>query len=152
MRNSSQTKKTNFMKKLLLMSALILGIIFITGKSNAQTTQSPDKATKAQTTQTGQNTSGNFIDKNGDGVCDNFQNRGKQPNCAKFVDANGDGVCDNCKGNGNCGHVNCCGKSMQKGNCPGMNKGNCCGKGIEHQHRHGWKHSQQTTPSQPGKK
>lgn len=147
------------MKKLVLMSALIFGIIFITVKSNAQTTQSPDKAVKAQTTQTGQNTSPNFVDKNGDGICDNHQTRGKQAQCAKFVDANGDGVCDNCKGNCNNGQGNCCGKGMkqgncqgmQKSNCPGMNKGNCCGKGTGNQNRHG-QNCQKTTAPQPEKK
>ncbi|MFH1937101.1 MAG: hypothetical protein ABIK52_06025, partial [Bacteroidota bacterium] len=67
------------------MSVLILGIIFITGNVNAQTTQSQDKAVKAQNTQTDQKPTGNFVDKNNDGICDNFQRRGKQGNCAKFV-------------------------------------------------------------------
>jgi len=140
------------MKKLVLVSALILGIIVITGKTNAQTTQSPDKATKVQTSQTDQNTRGSFVDKNGDGVCDNHQTRGQQAKCAKFVDENGDGVCDNCKGKGTCGQGNCCGKGMQKTNCPGMSKGNCCGKGMGHQHHHGWNHSRQVTTPDPEKK
>lgn len=145
------------MKKLVLMSGMVLVIIFITVKSNAQATQSTDKAVKAQTTQAGQNTSQNFVDKNGDGICDNHQARGQQANCSKFTDANGDGVCDNCKGNGNCGQGNCCGKSMQQGNCQGMqksncvgnNKGNCCGKGTGQQHRHGQPCPQKTTSPKP---
>ncbi|MBE0647452.1 MAG: hypothetical protein IH596_06695 [Bacteroidales bacterium] len=137
------------MKKLVLISGMILAIIFITGQSNAQTEQSQDKTVKAQTTQT---TPGNFIDKNGDGICDNHQAKGKNANCAKFVDGNGDGVCDNCKGTGNCGQGNCCGKGMQKGNCQGMNKADCCGKGKGHQHRQGMKNCQKQTTPQPEKK
>jgi len=39
-----------------------------------------------------------FIDEDGDGICDNYQNGGRglgQGNRANFVDADGDGVCDN---------------------------------------------------------
>jgi len=137
------------MKKFILASALIIGILFISGTTSAQTGQSQDKTVQTPTTQT---TQGNFIDKNGDGICDNHQAKGKQANCAKFVDSNGDGVCDNCKGNGNCGQGNCCGKEMQRGNCQGMNQSNCCGKGTGHQHRHGQQNCQQGATPQPEKK
>mgnify|MGYP007047061820 FL=1 len=137
---------------------MILGVIFIAAKSNAQSAQSPDEATKVQTTQTAQNTSGNFVDKNGDGVCDNHQNHGKQATCAKFVDGNGDGVCDNGKGEGKCGHATSCGKGMQKANCEGMQKSNCEGmskagcSSKEKGHQHGHKECKQTTSSKPWKK
>lgn len=135
------------MKKLVLMSSLILAIIFVTATTNAQSTQSQEKAVKAQTTQTAQQPAGNFVDKDSDGICDNHQTRGKLDKCAKFVDGNGDGVCDNCKGTGNCGQANCCDRGMQKQHCQGMNKGNCCEKGKGRQHRHG----QQGTTPQPEK-
>jgi len=131
---------------------MIIAIAFLTGTTNAQTTQSPDKTSKDQTTQTDQRTPGNFVDENGDGVCDNYQNGGKQGKCANFVDENGDGVCDNCKGKGSLGKGNCCKKGIQKGKCTGMNSGNCCGKGMGQQHRHGQKKCQPTTPAQPEKK
>jgi len=115
------------MKKLIVMSVLIMGIVFVSGQSFAQTTQSTQKDPKVQTTQTSQNTPGNFVDKNGDGVCDNHQTRGTQAKCAKFVDANGDGVCDNCKGKGNCG------------------QGNCCKNGMGNQYRHGQCNPSDTT-------
>lgn len=34
----------------------------------------------------------NYVDANGDGVCDNYRTMGKGIN---YVDTNGDGVCDN---------------------------------------------------------
>jgi hypothetical protein len=47
-------------------------------------------------------TSPTFIDENGNGICDNYENNGgkKGPDVSKgtgqnYVDANGDGVCDN---------------------------------------------------------
>lgn len=148
------------MKKLVLLSVLISGIVLIAGQTMAQTTQSPEKSTKAQTTQTNQNVPRNFVDKNGDGICDNHQARGTQSNCANFVDTNKDGVCDNYKGKGNCGQGNCCGKGMQKdnckgmrkSNCPGMQKGNCCGNGMGNQHRNGQNNTQQGITPEPEKK
>jgi len=140
------------MKKLIVVTGMIIGIAFLSAPVSAQTDQSPGKTTKTQNSQSSQNPAGKFVDKDKDGVCDNFQNRGKQGNCAKFVDENGDGVCDNCKGNRNCGQRNCCGKGMQKSNCPGMNPGNCCGKGTGHKHRHGFRNCQQTAHPQPEKK
>ena len=113
------------MKKLILIIGMIIGVAFLAGSVNAQTKQVQDKSSKVQTTQTDQKTQGNFVDKDGDGVCDNYQNKGKKGNCAKFVDENGDGICDNCVGN-----ENCCGKGMMKCKDSGMNKSNCCGKGI----------------------
>ena len=138
------------MKKLVLIVGMIIGIAFLASSVHAQTTQSPDKATKDQTTQTDQNTKGKFVDKDGDGVCDYAQKCRNQGKCAKFLDENGDGVCDNCKGNENCCMEKCCGKGMKKGDCPGMNPKDCCGKG--HQHRHGMRKCQQTKSSKPEKK
>ncbi len=140
------------MKKLAFITGMIVGIAFLATSVNAQTASNQDKTAKVETTQTSQPTAGNFVDKNGDGICDNHQAKGKQANCAKFVDANGDGVCDNCKGNGNCGQGNCCGKGMQKGNCQGMNQGNGCAKGTGHQHRHGQQNCQKQATPQPEKK
>lgn len=138
------------MKKLIATAGFLLIILFITGTVNAQSAQSPEKEVKAQTAQSGQTTPGNFVDKNGDGICDNHQGKNLkakncQGTCTGFTDANGDGVCDNCKGQANCGQGNCCGKAMQKGNCQGMGQGNCCGKDAGHQHRHGQKACQRTT-------
>ncbi|NQT78165.1 MAG: hypothetical protein HQ565_10655 [Bacteroidetes bacterium] len=140
------------MKKLTLITGIIIIMAFLAGTVNAQSTQSPDKSTKDQTTQTDQKTPGNFVDKNGDGLCDNHQNKGKLGKCIKFVDENGDGICDNCTGNGNCGQGNCCEKGMQNGKCSAKNKGNCCSKGMGQKHSQGQKNCQQATPAEPEKK
>lgn len=133
------------MKKLTLITGMIIMMAFLAGTTNAQSTQSSDKSTKIQTEQSGQKTPANFVDKDGDGVCDNHQNKGKLGKCAKFVDGDGDGVCDNCTGNGNC-----CGKGMQNGKCSNAKKGNGNCKGQQHQH--GQKNCQNATPAQPDKK
>ncbi len=72
----------------------------------------------------------NFVDNNKDGICDNrpVSNNAKTAKGRNFVDKNNDGICDNRQGN-NSG--NCCGKGYGCGN------GKCNGKG--NQHRHGWK-------------
>ncbi len=36
-----------------------------------------------------------FVDADGDGVCDRFPSRGRDPSSPGFVDGDGDGVCDN---------------------------------------------------------
>lgn len=52
----------------------------------------------------------NYVDANGDGVCDNF------------VDANGDGINDNCPGYGN---GQGCGNGQRRGNGQGCGNGPC---------------------------
>ena len=37
----------------------------------------------------------NFVDADGDGICDNYGTGAGRGNGAGFVDADGDGVCDN---------------------------------------------------------
>ena len=61
---------------------------------------------------------GNFVDANGDGICDNNKNW-------NFTDANGDGICDNC--NDNCKQLGFQKNTSSKvckynGACPCRNK------------------------------
>ncbi len=43
----------------------------------------------------------NWVDADGDGACDNYQNGGLgQGQGQNWVDADGDGVCDNCQNGG----------------------------------------------------
>jgi hypothetical protein len=96
---------------------------------------------------------GKFVDKNSNGICDNYEARGNNGHGRNFTDKNGDGKCDNCqsacqgKGNGNC-----CGKG--NGNAGAGN--GCCGKGQGYQHRHGCSNMNQgnskTTPDNQEKK
>jgi hypothetical protein len=70
----------------------------------------------------------NYVDKNKDGICDNRKSSKTAQNykCQNYVDKNKDGVCDN-RQNENAGNY--------------CRKGHCCGKGKGngYQHRHGWK-------------
>ena len=38
----------------------------------------------------------NFVDEDGDGVCDNWTGSGRCGNGQGFIDQDGDGLCDNC--------------------------------------------------------
>ena len=108
---------------------------------NTGTVNEKDQTTKS--TQQAKPAQGNFVDKNKNGVCDNFESRGSGSHGKNYVDKNGDGKCDNCKGNckGN-EKGNCCGK------CPGYGKDGgkgCCGYGQGHRHRHGCQGTNQET-------
>ena len=78
---------------------------------------------------------GKFIDKNNNGICDNFESRKVNPRGANFVDKDGDGVCDhrqNVAPGAGKGNQNCRGKGY--GYHHGQGKGNCCGQGYRHRH------------------
>lgn len=111
------------MKKVFGIIALA-AILFVSGISNEAFAQNGKKVqTKAQILKTTPNASGaNFVDANGDGVCDNQGKKmGTNKNCTNFVDANNNGICD-LKENGTCtGKQNQCKKG--KGNGHGKK---CC--------------------------
>ena len=58
---------------------------------------------------------GNYVDDNGDGVCDNCGTACRHAACGNYVDDNGDGVCDNIGAGGGC-HAHHGGRS---GHCHG---------------------------------
>jgi hypothetical protein len=104
-------------------TALFAGQVF----SQNETTVKDDQQVK-QTTATAQ-TCSKMVDNDKNGVCDNYEARGKDGKGANFVDANGDGICDHnpdCKGTCN-GKEGCC-KGQQ--NCGQKTKEEGC------QHRH----------------
>lgn len=78
----------------------------------------------------------NFVDADGDGVCDNRgsgNQRLRTPGCglgqgAGFVDADGDGVCDNWNGQG---------AGAQRGQGRGLGQGQGQGQGLGHGQGHG---------------
>jgi len=99
--------------KLILATATLM--IFAL-QSNAQNANSANQ--QAQKQKAVNSASGNFVDKDNNGVCDNFESRsggGRGPN---FVDKNNDGICDN--------RANVDKKS-----------GNTCRHGQGNRHRHG---------------
>lgn len=64
----------------------------------------------------------NFIDSNNDGVCDNFTTAGNNRQRRNFIDSNNDGVCDNLA-------------NSTQGR--GKRSGTCNGKGQGRKNRHG---------------
>ena len=115
---------------------------FMTVNGFAQNTSSTSEQKKETSTVTSQ---GNFIDKNNNGICDNFEARNGQGRGSGFTDKDGDGICDHRQDvNKGKGTRDCPGKGKGYGYRHGMGKGYCCGQG--HQHRHGWK-NQETVPA-----
>jgi hypothetical protein len=106
------TKMKNIGK--LILATAIMMIFAI--QSNAQNTNSANQPAKKQNTVS--SASGNFIDKDNNGVCDNFESRSGKGYGANFVDKNGDGICDN------------------RANV-GKKSGNNCRNGQGYQNRHG---------------
>lgn len=111
------------MRKVIFLTAILLGFVFSSVNLSAQTQEKTDKAV-VKTEQ--QATNGTFVDKNKNGVCDNHETKiNGKGKCGNFTDKNKDGVCDNkaenCKANG-----------KGKGNCAAA--GNCNGNGFKHKH------------------
>ncbi len=87
------------MKTIVFTVAFAMMTVVAFGQNN----QPAKAANKAQTETNIQTRKGpNFVDKNKNGICDNFENenrpargQGKNSQGAKFVDKNKDGVCDN---------------------------------------------------------
>jgi hypothetical protein len=118
------------MKKTLTLAFAVLLVGAVSAA--AQTAQKPAAPAQA-TTSVGPN----FVDANGDGICDNYQtgtrrgrmgtarggygpgdgsgNRGVGPN---FVDANGDGICDNNQAGGRQGRAGAAGGGNGAGRGP----------------------------------
>jgi hypothetical protein len=114
------------MRKVIFLTAILLGLVFSSINLSAQTQEKTDKAI-VKTEQ--QATNGTFVDKNKNGVCDNHESKIVAKNKRQnFTDKNNDGVCDNkgtnIKRNGN-----------GNGNCVGA--GNCNGNGFKHRHGNG---------------
>jgi hypothetical protein len=132
------------MKTLKRITVAIAIMSFIAFQGYSQNASISDKQKESKTSQTTTKaTPGKFVDKNKDGVCDNYQARMKNGRGANFVDKNGDGICDNRQnvrqGKGN---PNGCGMGYQHHH--GQGQGNCCGGGCQNHYRHG--RGNQNTP------
>ncbi len=87
------------MKTIVITIAFAMMTVVAFGQNNQQA----KAANKAQTETKVQTRKGpNFVDKNKNGICDNYEQgtrpargQGKNSQGAKFVDKNKDGVCDN---------------------------------------------------------
>lgn len=111
------------MRKVIFLTAILLGLVFSSINLSAQTQEKTDKAI-VKTEQ--QATNGTFVDKNKNGVCDNHESKmGTKGKCGNFTDKNNDGKCDK-------KDTNCKKDSKSNGNCLGA--GNCNGNGFKHKH------------------
>jgi len=99
--------------KLILAVAVVM--IFAI-RLNAQNADSPNQP--AQKQKEVNSASGNFVDKDKNGVCDNFEARSGNGQGRNYVDKDGDGICDN----------------RAK---VGKTSGNTCRNGQSNQCRHG---------------
>ena len=99
--------------KLILAAAVSL--IFAI-QSNAQNNNPANQPAQKQNAVN--SASGNFVDKDNNGVCDNFESRSGNGRGTNFVDKNNDGICDN------------------RANV-GKKSGNTCRYGQGNRHRHG---------------
>jgi hypothetical protein len=137
-----------------IIMTIALAVIFSTQVYSQAAETTKAKASDPKTTEQAKSTTGNFVDKNNNGVCDNFEAHGKSGQGKNFVDKNGDGKCDNCKGDckGDCkgkGNGTCCGKAQGCGHGQqGNGNGKCSGKCEGNQHRHGCTGTKQE-PSKP---
>jgi len=108
--------------KLFLATALTM--IFAV-QANAQSNATANQP--AQKQKAVNSASGNFVDKDNNGVCDNFESRSGNGQGANFVDKNGDGICDNRANVGKKAGNNCRnGQGNQYRNGQGQGRGNCC--------------------------
>lgn len=113
------------MKRVILITGVIIGMTFAANAQSTTTAKNEKAKAEVSTTKKTETTNvrGNFVDKDKDGVCDNYQMRGKNKDCPNFVDANNDGICDNYKAKGNC-----CGKGHAHNNARHRHgRGHCCG-------------------------
>ncbi len=112
------------MKKVIFLAVILLGFILSTSNLSAQTQEKTDKVVVKSEQQT--ITSGTFVDKNKNGVCDNHESKmGTKGKCGNFTDKNNDGKCDNKA-------TNCKKDSKGNENCSGTGK--CNGNGNKHRH------------------
>jgi len=102
------------MKTAIRVTMTLLLLAMFAGYAQAQ-----DAAAKKAAKESGQSVTpapGKFTDADKNGVCDNRETKGAGAPGKNFVDKNGDGKCDNCGNTGNCkGSGNCCGKGPGKG-------------------------------------
>ena len=74
---------------------------------------------------------GKFVDKDNNGICDNFETRSGKGKGVNFVDKNGDGICDNRADASNKQGNNCRngqGNQHRHGQGKGCGQGKCCKK------------------------
>ena len=124
-------------KKLFLATAIMM--IFAV-QANAQSNATADQPAQKQNTT--KSTGGNFVDKDNNGICDNFESRQGKGRGSNFVDKDNNGICDNFESRSGKGRG---GNFVDKNNdgiCDnrdnaGTKSANQCRNGQGNQYRHG---------------
>ena len=109
------------MKKTMIIVMFAFGILAagrLTAQSVTGNNESPDKSVRVENQVVNQQAGAGFIDKNGDGICDNNALRGTRGGGRNFTDADNNGVCDNFS-NGRKGR----GFGRGNGKCDGTGRG-----------------------------
>jgi hypothetical protein len=113
--------------KVLLAAAIMMSV---TLQLKAQSSDA--SANQASKQQNSVNTNpGKFVDKDNNGICDNFETRSGKGKGVNFVDKNGDGICDNRADASNKQGNNCRngqGNQHRHGQGKGCGQGKCCKK------------------------
>jgi hypothetical protein len=122
------------MKNLTKMALIAAAVLLFASQGISQIASTTVPETKGQKKENAGSTS--FRDTNKNGICDNFEARKAGKTGKNFVDKDGDGKCDNMGKNGK-GNGNCCGAGPGCGQGAGKGKGNggYCGQGHQHCHR-----------------
>jgi len=114
--------------KLFLATAIVL-IFNMQAQSQNSTAPVKQEDQQQNTANPANPAHGTFVDKNNNGVCDNFESRSVNGRGANFVDKNGDGICDNRAYVGK-KSANTCrngqGNRHRHGQGQGHGRGNCC--------------------------
>ena len=138
------------MKTALRIALTFTVLVFFSGISFSQVASStvPAKTTAKAVTAA----PGKTVDASKSGACNNHDAKCAGAQSKNFVDKNGDGKCDNCGGTGKCaGTGNCGAKAQGCGSSCGKSQGksSCCGQGQ----KHGTSCSKPcgTAPAQPNK-
>jgi len=114
----------------LFLATAILMIFGLQVQSQNNTTTAKQQDQQKTTVNS---TRGTFVDKNNNGICDNFESRSAKGQGANFVDKDGDGICDN-RANAGTKSANTCAKGQGnqyrhgqgQGKGQGRGCGNCC--------------------------
>ena len=120
------------MKTIGKLTSVTLFLLFFTTQVFAQNSNAAGTTKDLQKEQvTTSVTPGNFVDKDNNGICDNFEARNASGRGANCIDKDGDGICDHRQvagqgkaNNGNFGKGNKHRNGNGKG-CCGRGSGNC---------------------------
>jgi hypothetical protein len=110
--------------KLMLITAIMMLTAF---HSQSQTSKS--QVSQSDQKQTTTSNPGTFVDKDNNGVCDNFEARSGNGHGRNYIDKDGDGICDNRANVGKKAGNNCrngLGNQHRQGQGRGRGCGNCC--------------------------